>query len=154
MNLLSETALWITESEFVTPDGVITRSKGETKVEVQDKTIFNNSWVEFDSTKRVNNYKISILHENEYHYESSNPELGIQIGKFNIDRNVIYSKFCVKGTKLNGFEVITRNGNECIAFGILYEEEDVINTWKAIMKKKVRKKEMKSKSHIHNSPCG
>ena len=72
---------------------------------------------------RINDYKISILNEKEYNFGSLNPELGIQIGKFNIDRNIIYSKFHIKKTNFNGFEVINRNENECIAAGILYEGE-------------------------------
>lgn len=135
MNLLSETALWKTESEFVTPNGNIARSMGETKVEVKGEAISNNSWVILGGEKRENNYKIVRVNTNEYQFESSNPELGMQTGKFNIDRNIIYSKFQVKGTQYNGFEVITRNGDECTVLGILYEGEKAINSWKAIMKK-------------------
>jgi hypothetical protein len=135
MNLLSETALWKTESEFVTPTGNITRSMGETKVEVKGKTISNHSWVILGGEKRENNHKIVRVNTNEYQFESSNPELGIQTGKFNIDRNVIYSKFQVKGTPYNGFEVINRHGDECTVWGILYDGDKVINSWQANMKK-------------------
>jgi hypothetical protein len=135
MNLLSESALWKTESEFVTPQGIIIPSKGETEIEIKGKVIINNSWTMFDNNKRVNNYKICKLNESEYGFKSLNPELGIQTGKFNIDRNTIYSRFYIKETNFNGFEVIIRNNNECSATGILYDDEEVINSWKAIMKK-------------------
>jgi hypothetical protein len=102
MHLLSETAVWKTESEFILPDGKISRAIGETSIIVQENEIKNNSWVSFGESKRINNYSITVVSKNELLFESLNPELGIQKGKFNIDRNTIYSKFIVENTNLNG----------------------------------------------------
>lgn len=77
--------------------------------------------------------KITVITDNEYLFESLNPELGIQKGIFNIDRNLIYSKFVIEGTDLNGFEIIKRVENTCYANGALYDGQKLINTWNAIM---------------------
>ncbi len=133
MHLLSETAVWKTESEFILPDGKISRAIGETSIIVQENEIKNNSWVSFGESKRINNYSITVVSKNELLFESLNPELGIQKGKFNIDRNTIYSKFIVENTNLNGFEIIKREDNLCFANGALYDADDLINTWNAIL---------------------
>jgi hypothetical protein len=136
MHLLSETATWKTQSEFVTPEGEINQGIGETRITIMDEIILNDSWVEQGDSKIENNYKIRKVSPNEYDFESSNPDLGIQKGKFNIERNVVYSKFRIEGTGLNGFEVIERNDNICQAYGALYDKEKLVNSWKAVMKKK------------------
>lgn len=134
-HLLSETALWITESEFVYPDGCISKGKGESNVVVKGKTIINNSWILFGETRLTNNYIISLISDTEYHFESLNPEIGIQKGVFNIDRNIIFSKFEILNTSLNGFEIIRREADTCFANGALYDDHKLINTWNAVMEK-------------------
>jgi len=135
MHLLSETAKWKTESEFVSPDGIISKATGESYIIVKKQEIRNDSWAVFGGMKRVNNYKIRIVSNYEYHFESLNPELGIQKGIFNVDRNLIYSKFTIEGTNLNGFEIIKRLDDICYANGSLYDGEKLINTWNAVMNK-------------------
>ncbi len=135
MHLLSETAKWITKSEFVSPKGIITRANGETNIVIGDKYIENHSWVLWGESKRVNNYRITLVSCNEYQFESLNPELGIQEGMFNIDRNTVFSKFTIKDTNLNGFEIITRQADTCYVNGALYNDNKLINTWNATMVK-------------------
>ncbi len=134
-HLLSETALWITKSEFVYPDGSVSNGKGESNVVVKGDTIINNSWILFGETKLTNNYIITLISDNEYQFESLNPELGIQKGVFNIDRNFIFSKFEIPDTSLNGFEIIKREADICYANGALYDGIKLINTWYAVMEK-------------------
>ncbi len=133
MHLFSESAVWKTESEFILPDGKISRALGETSIVVQKSGIKNNSRVSFGESQRINNYSIKIISKNELTFESFNPELGIQKGRFNIDRNIIYSKFIVEDTNLNGFEIIEREDDLCFANGALYDADDLINTWNAIL---------------------
>lgn len=135
MHLLSETALWKTESEFVSTDGTISPSAGETSICIEGDTIYNKSWVAMDGAKRENNYTIFVVSPCQYNFESLNPELGTQKGTFHLDRNTIFSKFIIEATKLNGFEIISRNGNTCLTRGALYDGDKLINTWKATMKK-------------------
>lgn len=134
-HFLSESALWHSKSEFVDSHGNITKASGESKIIVSENEIINESWAEIDSHRRVNNYRIIPISDTEYQSESINPELGVQVGQFNIDRNIIYSKFYITGTELNGFEVIIRENNECKTFGSLYQDNQLINTWKAILVK-------------------
>jgi hypothetical protein len=136
MHLLSESAVWKTESEFILPDGKISRAIGETSIVVQKSEIKNNSWVSFGESQRINNYSIKVISKNELIFESLNPELGIQKGKFNIDRNIIYSKFIVENTNLNGFEIIKREDNFCFSNGALYDADNLINSWNSILTKK------------------
>ena len=92
MHLFSESALWETKSEFVTQDGTISKGYGETRIYFEDHLIFNQSWVKLENALRENHYKINPVSENFFEFESLNPELGIQKGKFHIDRNVVFSK--------------------------------------------------------------
>jgi len=135
MHLLSETAVWNTTSEFVMPDGMITKALGKSSIEISGDVILNKSWAKFGDVLRENDYRITVISPFEYRFESINPALGIQRGVFSIDRNVIYSRFRIEQTEMSGFEIIIRNGKECNTFGALYEKEKLINTWRALMKK-------------------
>ncbi len=135
MHLLSESASWLATSEFVTPDGMISKATGKSIITVHENEITNESWAQTGYIKRQNNYRIKPVSFFEYHFESINPELGNQIGKFTIDRNTIYSRFNIESTELNGFEIIRREGNTCYANGALYDKNVLINTWTAIMTK-------------------
>lgn len=135
MHLLSENGLWKTESEFITPEGNITKATGESKIELHNGIIYNHSFVILKNEKICNDYEIKKKKENHYVYESRNPGLGIQIGTFDIDRNIIYSKFIIENTKYNGFEIIERVDRNCFAHGALYEGTSLINTWRAKMTK-------------------
>lgn len=135
MHLLSETAIWKTESEFITPDGTVSKALGETSILIKGNEIENNSWAFFGTLKRENNYSINPGSINEFNFQSLNPELGIQNGRFNIDRNIIYSKFIIENTDLNGFEIIRREGDRCYANGALYAGGNLINSWRAVMTK-------------------
>lgn len=134
-HLLSETARWITETEFVYPDGSISKGKGESNIDVKAQIVINNSRTMFGQTEITNDYVIRLNSDNEYMFESVNPELGILNGVFNIDRNLIFSKFVIQNTTLNGFEIISREEDTCFAHGALYDGQTLINTWNAVMKK-------------------
>jgi len=73
LNFLSETACWETISEFTTPDGVISKGKGESLVELSDTGIINKSWALINEKKIENNYVIHKVTENRYEYTSLNP---------------------------------------------------------------------------------
>ncbi|MCK9183038.1 MAG: hypothetical protein M0P13_09195 [Fibrobacteraceae bacterium] len=134
MHLLSESNNWITESEFVTSTGAISKAAGETKIEIFEDHISNKSFAVIDGRTIKNDYIIKRATGNRFSFQSQNPELGIQTGSFDIDRNTIYSRFAIENTKLSGFEIITRNGGKCIANGALYNDKELINTWTAKMK--------------------
>lgn len=137
MNLVSETGVWITESEFVDPNGQISKATGETSITINGKSkITNHSYVEMGGKTLVNDYEIHITENNRYPFQSLNPTLGIQKGYFDIDRNVIYSRFEIENTVLNGYEIIIRNEDICTAYGALYNNTELINTWTAILRKK------------------
>jgi hypothetical protein len=135
MNLLSENGIWITKSEFVTADGKISKATGETQIQINNGIISNHSFAEIDGNKLVNDYEITISNTNRYPFQSKNPALGVQKGYFDIDRNTVYSRFEIDSTNLNGFEVIIMEGNICTAYGALYDQTNLINTWKAMLKK-------------------
>ena len=135
MNFLSETVLWITSSEFVDSKGNISRGQGESEINVSEELITNNSWVVMGGNKIENNYSIRKVTDTRYQYSSQNPDLGIQKGFFDINRNYIFSKFRIEGTSLNGYEVIERKYDICYANGALYDGNELINTWTAEMRK-------------------
>ena len=122
-------------SEFVTPDGEITRAKGESVISVGGGVITNESMVKFSDMVRTNNYRITSVSPFQYMSESINPELGKQTGIFNLDRNTLFSKFWIEDTSLNGYEIIRRECNVCCAQGALYDDDVLINTWTATMRK-------------------
>jgi hypothetical protein len=59
-----------------------------------------------------------------------------RIRKFSLDRNTLFSKFGIENTTLNGYEIIRREDDICYAQGALYDNDELINAWTAIMKKK------------------
>lgn len=135
-HLFSESAAWYTTSEFVTPDGKISCAKGKTIISVTEMEITNESWAELDGLRRANHYKITPVSQTRFDSESLNPELGKQIGLFSLDRNTLFSKFRIENTTLNGYEIIRREDDICYAQGALYDNDELINTWTAIMNKK------------------
>jgi hypothetical protein len=133
-HFLSKSAEWTTEAEFVRPNGTITSGKGKSKISIEGDRILNQSHVVIEGNTRENNYSIERVSDSRLEYHSENPELGTQFGTFHIDRNVIYSKFHIENTKLYGFEIITRFGDECLASGAMYQGDSLVNSWRAVMK--------------------
>lgn len=132
-HFLSESTIWQTTSEFITPNGQISYGMGETAITVLHDKIINNSWAQLGNIKRENNYIIRQISDNRYVSESSNPELGIQTGVYDIDKNTVFFKFKIEGTSMNGFEIIRREGDNCHAQGALYDDNSLINTWTAML---------------------
>jgi hypothetical protein len=136
MHLLVESSLWESVSEFVTPEGNIMNAIGETKIIVDENKIENKSWAMVNGSKIENFYLITKISETKYSFVSENPSLGTQKGIFSLDRNIIFSKFHIENTDMNGFEVIIRSNDICEAYGALYNKKELINSWKANMKLK------------------
>lgn len=132
-HFLSESAVWQTTSEFVSPNGEISNAKGESVISISKTELTNESWAQIGDVKRINNYKIIPVSPTEFSYKSLNPELGKQTGVFNIDRNTVFSKFKVEATSLNGYEIIRRENDVCYAQGALYDGYKLVNTWNAIL---------------------
>ena len=135
MNILSESATWRVTLEFVDANGNISSGIGENRIKVNHSMITNESWMQMDAGKIINNYQILKSDENRYCFHSDNTELGIRKGCLNVERNVLFSKFLVEGTDLNGFEVIIRNRNQCNGKGALYMKDNLVKTWTSIMVK-------------------
>ncbi len=136
-HFLSESAIWQTSSEFVTPEGIISKGEGQSIISIYENEIINESWAQLEDIRRTNNYRIIPVSSTEYVFESLNPELGKQTGVFNVDRNVLFSKFKIEETSLNGFEIIRREEDICYVQGALYKNDLLINTWFATMTKKL-----------------
>lgn len=135
MHLLEENSLWESNSEFVTPDGKIMSATGETEITIDGNKIENKSWAMLNETKIENFYSITKITENKYSFVSENPSLGTQKGIFTVDRNTVFSKFQIEDSDMNGFEVIIRNSDTCTVYGALYNQNELINSWNASMKR-------------------
>lgn len=132
-HLLSESATWETSSSFVDGEGNVSSGKGESQIIIAEDHILNQSWAITGKRKLVNNYTIRLISPTRYQYQSDNPDLGIQKGFFDINGNKVFSKFRIDNTDLNGYEIISREGNTCHASGALYKNDELINTWTALM---------------------
>ncbi len=132
-HLLSDPAEWMTSSEFVDKEGIIKRAIGEAKIVVNDHEIINETWSCVEGKRICNCYRIEKESDSRYRFECSNPELGTQTGDLNIDRNIVYSKFTVNNTSLNGFEIIVKDDDECTIYGTLYDGADLLNSWRTVM---------------------
>lgn len=137
LHFLSESAIWETTSEFVTPTGEVSKGTGESIIKIDGDLIINESWAILQGRKIENNYKIERLSVNHYQYTSLNPTLGIQKGFFDISGSNVYSRFQIEGTELNGYEIIRRVNHTCFADGILYNGSEVINSWNALLNKRI-----------------
>ncbi|HCO67508.1 MAG TPA: hypothetical protein DIT04_07115 [Dysgonomonas sp.] len=132
-NLLSESAVWNTVSEFIDPEGNITSAEGQSVITLSSSGIINDSWVRNADGQIRNKYVISKNSETHFTYVSHNPALGVQEGFYDVNRNYIFSKFAIQGTEMNGYEVIRRVEDVCYASGALYDGNKLINTWTAAM---------------------
>ncbi len=135
MHLLEDNSLWKSNSEFVTPDGKIMSATGETEITIDGNKIENKSWAMLNETKIENFYSITKISDNKYSFVSENPSLGTQKGIFTVDRNTVFSKFQIEDSDMNGFEVIIRNSDICTVYGALYNQNELINSWNASMKR-------------------
>jgi len=134
-HLLSDSAEWMTNSEFVDKNGNILRAIGEAKIMIAETEITNESWACIDGKRECNCYKIEKESDLKYRFVCHNASLGKQTGDFSIDRNILFSKFVVNDTSLNGFEIIVKQEDECIVYGTLYDGHELVNSWRTIMVK-------------------
>lgn len=134
-HFLSDEGVWKTESEFTDAKGVISRVDGESVITIEKGLIRNYSYAVVNGEKVVNDYRIEPVNERYYRFEAHNPALGTLAGSFRIDRDIIYSKYHIRGESLNGFELVVREGSVCRAYGTLYDGDELINSWVARMEK-------------------
>ena len=134
-HLFSEPALWKTKSEFTDHDGNTAKGIGESFIEISDGVITNTSWALVGGNLIENNYTITGMDSGRLTYISDNPALGTQEGVMDIAGPRIYCKFFIRGSELNGYEVLTREGSVCHARGALYNGDDLSNCWSAQMTK-------------------
>jgi len=132
-HFLSESAVWQTSSEFVSPEGKASFAEGQSGITISEAKNSNKSRMQIRDIKRMNHYKITPISPTELIYESFNPEPGKQMGVYNIAGNTIFSKFKVSETSLDGYEIIRREENICYAQSALYNNDRRINTWTAIL---------------------
>lgn len=135
-HLLSESATWITDSEFIDRDGKVSEGEGQSEIKVDGDVITNRSHVIVGDEMILNDYVIVKKSGRDFDFTSDNPSLGKQRGKFHLSGDTMFSKFIVEGTDMNGFEIITRDDKICYAEGALYDNDEIINTWAAVMTKK------------------
>ncbi|MFA6727431.1 MAG: hypothetical protein WCS17_04325 [Prevotella sp.] len=136
-NFLSEEAVWESISEFVDSNGKSMACQGKSSIKFKGEIILNESYSSFGEKTLTNDYEIRIVSENRYSYTSMNPVIGVQTGFFDINQNTIYSKFSIKESELNGYEIIRRIEDTCYANGALYNGNELINTWSATLHKVV-----------------
>ena len=134
-HLLSEEAVWEVVATFTNCEGRVTYGSGQSAIEADGDMLLNKSWVNGPYGKIYNNYRFKKVSENVYEYESDNVSLGIQVGTFHVVHDCIYSKFKIKDSMLNGFELVVRSGSTCHVNGALYDEDRLVNTWSGTMKK-------------------
>ena len=134
-HLLSDSAEWMTNSEVIDKNGNVLRTIGESKIKISGEEITNENWSCIDGKKECSCYKIEKESDLRYRFECNNPSLGKQTGDFNINKNVLFSKFVVSDTSLNGFEIIVKEEDECIVYGTLYDGHELVNSWRTIMVK-------------------
>jgi len=134
-HLFSESAHWKTTSAFVDSEGRVSEGIGESVITIGKDKITNQSWAMAGEQKLENDYVIIPHSSTRYEFRSENPALGVQEGFFDLNGNLVYSKFRIIDTDLNGFEVIRREGDICHATGALYSGNELINTWTARMEK-------------------
>jgi len=134
-HLLSDSAEWMTNSEFVDKNGNILKAIGEAKILIEGTEITNECWACIDGKRECNCYKIEKESDLRYRFVCMNTTLGKQTGDFCIDRNVLFSKFVINDTSLNGFEIIVKEEDECTVYGTLYDGVELVNSWRTIMVK-------------------
>lgn len=133
-HIFSETAVWKTESVFITPDGVRHPGEGESHITVYETKVINESWTD-NHLKLRNEYRVTHMDGNRYLCRSENVRLGTQYGWMDLHDNTMFSKFEFEDSNYSGYEVITRNGDTAYVVGALYKGNQLENTWTATMRK-------------------
>ncbi|ADK83238.1 hypothetical protein [Sediminispirochaeta smaragdinae] len=64
------------------------------------------------------------------------------------ETEIIINKNKIENSDMNGFEVIIRNNHVCKAYGALYNNDELINSWNANMNRK-GKAHNKASRYIH-----
>ena len=122
-------------SEFVSPDGTVMNANGGSFISVIPTEIINEAWVASKKINRRNSYRITPVSPTEYASESLNPEFGHQTGRFQIERNMLFFKFRIEGSEMDGYEIICRQSSVCYAHGALYDGKNLLNTWTTVSNK-------------------
>lgn len=134
-HIFSESAVWKTESVFMTPDGVHHKGSGESHITVKKDKVINRSWTT-NHLELKNEYRITHMDGNRYLCRSENARLGTQYGWMDLQGgNTMFSKFEFENTEYSGYEVITREGDVCHVYGALYKGNQLENTWTGTMTK-------------------
>ncbi len=132
-HLLSDPAEWMTTSEFVSKDGEVSNAIGEIKITVEDDAIIKDCWYCIEGDKTRNCCKITKESENCYSFEAESNSLGRHHGELHTDRNLLFSKYQVENSSVNGFEVYIKDNDECCSYGFLYDGNRLIKTWRSVM---------------------
>lgn len=101
-HLLSDSAEWMTNSEFVDKSGNIFSAIGEAKIMVSKGMISNESWTCIDGKRVCNCYKIDKETESRYRFECDNTAPGKQTGDLLIPGRVLLKifQYPIKNDKL------------------------------------------------------
>lgn len=135
-HIFSESGTWKTVSEFITPDGKIATGSGESHIVVKEDKIINKSWTKNDPFDFANEYRITPILGNRYMCRAENRALSsTQYGWMDFHLNTVFSKYVFENSDLNGYEVITREGDTCRVAGALYKGNNLVDTWTAVMTK-------------------
>lgn len=134
-HFLSGSGRWHSRSRFISAGGELFRGEGISEITILPEKIINHSYVELEGKRLQNDYIITPDGEKKYSFRSENSTLGAQTGTFRVNGSKLISDFQITGKGLHGFEIIRREGDICFADGALYDKEQLINTWSAILTK-------------------
>ncbi len=134
-HFFSDSGTWKTTAEFVAPDGRVMLSEGETVISVGKDGVMSEAWVASEEINRRNTYRIIPVSATEMTAESVDPYQPYLTGALNIDRNNLHFKYRMEGSAVNGYEIITRKGTVCYAYGALYNGNSILQTWTATLNK-------------------
>jgi hypothetical protein len=137
-HFLSDSGIWKVMAEFVDANGRVMLSEGEVVNAVSKDEIVTDVWVASENVNRRNTYKISepSASGEGMTARSTNPELPSITGTYNIDKNNLHFKFRMEGSDVNGYQLTTRKGNTCYAYGAQYQGDKLLVTWTATLNKK------------------
>jgi len=123
----------MTNSEFVDKEGNILRIIGESKIVIAGEGITRECWGCVDGKKISSSYRIKKESDSKFYFECDNSEQGVKRGDLDIDRNIIYSKFYINNSSLNGYEIFIKDDDECTVYGSLYDDKELLKSWRTIM---------------------
>jgi hypothetical protein len=132
-HLLSDSGRWIVTAEFIAPDGSVDTSEGEAIITVGPDETISEVTVTSHTINRHGSYRVVHVSRTVMRCEELTPTPGGFTGTLTVDRNMLFLKFRITASTVNGYQIMHRNGDVCYAHGTICNGDQPTRNWIATL---------------------